>query len=62
MNKELEIFEHFKDIKDPRIDRKKLHSLTDILVIGISAVLCGADNWNVIVTYGKAKEPWLGHF
>lgn len=62
MNKELEIFEHFKDIEDPRIERKKLHSLTDILVIGISAVICGADNWNEIVTYGKAKEGWFRTF
>ncbi len=62
MNKEFEIFEHFKDIEDPRMDRKKLHSLTDILAIGISAVICGADNWNEIVTYGKAKEDWLRTF
>lgn len=62
MNKELEIFEHFKDISDPRIERKKLHSLIDILSIGISAVICGADNWNEIVTFGKAKEAWLRTF
>jgi hypothetical protein len=62
VNKELEIFEHFKDIEDPRIDRKKLHSLIDILVIGISGVICGANNWNEIVTYGKAKEDWLRTF
>lgn len=62
MNKELEIFEHFKDISDPRIERKKLHSLIDILSIGISAVICGADNWNEIVTFGKAKEGWLRTF
>jgi len=62
VNKELEIFEHFKDISDPRIERKKLHSLIDILSIGISAVICGADNWNEIVTFGKAKEAWLRTF
>ena len=62
MNKEFEIFEHFKDIDDPRLARKRLHSLIDILSIGISAVICGADNWNDIVTFGKAKEPWLRTF
>lgn len=35
------IEEHFSGIEDPRIDRKKLHQLLDIMVIAI----CGADTW-----------------
>jgi predicted transposase YbfD/YdcC len=62
VKKELEIFDYLKDIKDPRLDRKKLHLLIDILVIAISAVICGADNWNEIEDFGHAKEKWFKKF
>lgn len=39
------IEEHFRELKDPRIDRSKLHKLIDILVMAICAVICGADTW-----------------
>ncbi len=34
--------ECFADLPDPRMERTRLHALTDILVIAICAVLCGA--------------------
>jgi predicted transposase YbfD/YdcC len=49
-------------MKDPRIDRTKDHLLGDILVIAILSVLCGADTWNGMEEFGKAKEPWLRTF
>ncbi len=39
------ISEHFSSIEDPRIERSKLHNLTDIITITICAVICGADTW-----------------
>lgn len=62
MKENLEIVEYFRDIKDPRIDRKKRHLLIDIIVIAVSAVICGADNWNEIVEFGEAKEKWFRKF
>lgn len=50
---------HFADLKDPRIDRTKLHKLLDILVIAICAVICGADNWEEVQLFGEAKEAWF---
>jgi predicted transposase YbfD/YdcC len=46
-------------MKDPRIDRKKLHLLEDIVFITIAAVLSGAESWNDIEYYGKMKKDWL---
>jgi predicted transposase YbfD/YdcC len=54
--------EHFGELKDPRIDRQKLHSLTDILVITICAAICGADGWVAVERFGKAKKSWLQQF
>lgn len=50
---------YFSDMKDPRIDRKKLHSLEDIVFISIAAIICGAEGWNEIEEYGKSKKEWL---
>ena len=32
-------------LEDPRVDRTKLHPLTDILVLSVLAVICGADSF-----------------
>ncbi len=49
----------FDEIQDPRMDRTKLHLLSDMLVITLCAVICGADNWAAIELFGNAKLAWL---
>ncbi|MEI2581838.1 ISAs1 family transposase, partial [Scytonema sp. PRP1] len=56
------ISEHFSDIDDPRIERSKLHQLTDIITIAICAVICGADTWEDIELFGDAKYEWFKEF
>ncbi|NEO25175.1 ISAs1 family transposase [Moorena sp. SIO4A5] len=56
------IYEHFSDLKDPRVDRSKLHKLIDIITITICAVISGADTWVDIELYGKTKYKWLKKF
>lgn len=53
------IEKHFGNIEDPRIERTKLHKLADILVIAICAVIAGADNWEDIEEFGKARIEWF---
>jgi predicted transposase YbfD/YdcC len=50
---------HFSSLEDPRTDHTKLHELSDILVIAICGVICGADGWVSIEEFGNAKLDWL---
>lgn len=56
------IEKHFGELEDPRIERTKLHKLLDILVIAICAVIAGADNWEDVEEFGKARAEWLKTF
>ncbi len=42
------IAEFFNDIDDPRVERTKLHKLTDMIAIAICAMICGAETWEDI--------------
>ena len=52
----------FSNIDDPRIERKKLHSLSDILILTICAMLSGADGYEAIEEFGQNKKQWLKEF
>jgi hypothetical protein len=56
------IVDHFKDLEDKRVERTKRHKLIDIVTIAICAVICGADSWVLMETYGKKKKKWLKQF
>ena len=49
-------------LEDPRVDRTKLHPLTDILVLSVLAVICGADSFVAIALFGRIHEEWLRTF
>ena len=50
------------DIEDPRVERARLHSLHDILVTTIPAVLCGAASWTDVELFGRSQYDWLSTF
>ncbi len=52
----------FSELEDPRIDRIKRHSLTDIIAIAICAVARGADSWLDVEVFGKSRKEWLSGF
>lgn len=56
------LIEHFSGIKDPRIDRTKLHKLIDIIVLAICAILCGAEDWEEIELICNEKIDWFKKF
>jgi predicted transposase YbfD/YdcC len=58
----LSLVECMAVVEDPRIDRTKAHSLLDILVLSVLAVLCGAEGWEDIELFGKIRLSWLRKF
>jgi hypothetical protein len=52
----------FSQLKDPRIERKKLHPMPEILLLTLCAVICGAESWEDIEIFGKAKLDFLQHY
>jgi predicted transposase YbfD/YdcC len=53
---------HFDSITAPRIERCKKHTLIDILLLAISAVLSGAQGWECIEDVEHLKLDWLKQY
>ena len=54
----LSIEEEFGDLNDPR-SRTPAYDLTEMLMVALCAILCGADSWVAIQTWGDGKLKWL---
>lgn len=54
--------EQFGALRDPRVARTRRHALLDIITIALCAVICGAESWVEVETWGRAKEAWLRTF
>ena len=59
---EVELLNYLTIVKDPRLDRKKLHLLKDILFIAVCASLCGCDTWEDIYLFAQIREDWFRKF
>jgi len=53
---------HFLKLKDPRIKRKKLYPLIEILFIVLCGMICGAESWRDFVLFGKEKIDFLKRY
>ncbi|MCX4025040.1 ISAs1 family transposase [Spartinivicinus marinus] len=62
MVKNSTVLDHFEQLDDPRMERRRRHKLIDIITITICAALCGADDWVAIERFGNAKEAWFKSF
>jgi predicted transposase YbfD/YdcC len=53
---------HFGGLKDPRLKRRRLHNLCDLIAIALCAVIGGAESWEDVAEYGRTKKAWLATF
>lgn len=56
------ILTHFASLEDPRDIRGKEHRLLDIITIALCAVISGAEGWEDMAEYGRAKQDWFEGF
>jgi len=56
------LLEHVASLPDPRIARHRWHKLSDILVIAVCAVLCGAESYPAIEDCGQEREEGVRQF
>lgn len=62
LSKPLPLVRPFRKLKDPRLDRRKLHSLEAILVIAICAVIAGANDFQQVALFGQKRKNGLERF
>ena len=60
MIKKVILFDSFKELDDPRQEKhSSRHLFSDILLLTILGVICGADSWVAIERFGNSKLEWL---
>jgi hypothetical protein len=52
----------FAALTDPRMSRRRDHSLLNILTISLCAIISGCEDFNAIEMYGKSKLDWFKTF
>lgn len=55
-------FDFFKEVPDHRIERRKLHSASEILLLTFCGVVAGCDSWEDIEDFGKIKIDYLRRY
>ena len=58
----MELQKIFSEVSDFRINRRKSHLLSDILVISLCGVISGANDFEDIAEYGRQKQEFYPNF
>jgi len=56
------LMEAFSSVRDPRVERTRLHGLVDVLVIALLAVINGSTGWKDMELFARGRLPWLRTF
>lgn len=55
----ISIRRHFGGLTDPRRSQGRRHSLSDMMVIAVTAVICAADSSSDPAEFGRAELKWF---
>jgi hypothetical protein len=61
-NKEVGFFDFFKEVPDHRIERRKLNSVSEIVLLTFCGVVASCDSWQDIEDFGKIKLEYLQQY
>ncbi|WP_237388477.1 ISAs1 family transposase [Xenorhabdus sp. Sc-CR9] len=53
------LIEHLSVVKETRSNINRQYDLIDVIFLVVSAIMAGAEGWQDIETYGRAKIKWL---
>jgi predicted transposase YbfD/YdcC len=56
------VVRYFRPLRDPRRAHLRQHRLIDLVVIALCAVICGANDWQQVVTFATHRRAWLETF
>jgi predicted transposase YbfD/YdcC len=56
------ILHHFREVKDPRVARTRLHPLSNVLVMGLCAAVCGADGFKAMAVFARGCADFFRQF
>ena len=54
--------DYFSAVEDPRLERMRLHSVEEILLVTLTGLLANCDGWSDIEAFAKAKITFLKTF
>ena len=54
--------EFFSELPDPRTGPARRHDLTEMILMALCAVLCGADSWVDVAEWAEDNEAWLKRY
>jgi predicted transposase YbfD/YdcC len=58
----IEIMSYFSEIEDPRIERQKKYSLSEILFLILISSLCGVTNYVDMEDFGNSNRDWFSQY
>lgn len=53
---------HFRGVKDPRVARTRRHPLSNVLVMGLCAAVCGADGFKAMAAFARSRARFFRRF
>lgn len=53
---------NFSELPDPRVNRRKVYPLLEIVFLVVAAAISGCDGWKAIKDFGEIKLEWLRQF
>jgi predicted transposase YbfD/YdcC len=56
------LIERFANLPDPRVEGRTDHDLLDVVVLALCAVMSGAEGWDDMEDWGRAREEWLRRY